>query len=150
MGAEQIEGVLTTPLRRISVPAGDVLHAMKCSDPGYNGFGEVYFSLVKQGAIKGWKRHRKVTLNLVVPNGAVRFVIYDDRSDSTACGKFVEHVLSAENYIRLTIAPMLWMSFEGVGAGESIIMDVTDQVHDQHESDRCALDAIKFNWSTER
>ena len=33
-----IEGVIVTPLKQIYNPRGDVWHAMKCSDPGFDGF----------------------------------------------------------------------------------------------------------------
>ena len=39
---------------------------MKCVDPGFEGFGEVYFSSVLQGLVKAWKRHSRMTLNLDV------------------------------------------------------------------------------------
>ena len=77
----QIEGVLLTPLKTIDVAGGDVRHAMKRNDPGYVGFGEAYFSIVKTGVVKAWKRHKLMTLNLVVCSGKIRFVIYDDRQD---------------------------------------------------------------------
>lgn len=35
-----IDGVLLTPLKQITHPKGDVFHAMKCVDPGFEGFGE--------------------------------------------------------------------------------------------------------------
>lgn len=38
-----IDGVLLTPLKQIAHPKGDVFHAMKCVDPGFEGFGEAYF-----------------------------------------------------------------------------------------------------------
>ena len=66
---------LLTTLRRIATPNGDVLHGMKASDPGYNGFAEAYFSMVLQGAVKGWKRHFEMTLNLVCIVGGGLFVI---------------------------------------------------------------------------
>ena len=47
-----IDGVLLTPLKQITHPKGDVFHAMKCVDPGFEGFGEVYFSSVLQGLVK--------------------------------------------------------------------------------------------------
>lgn len=147
MGSNIIGGVLLTKLARVAVPGGDVLHAMKCIDPGYMGFGEVYFSVVKYGAIKGWKRHQKMTLNLVVPVGAVRFVIHDDRATSTTFGNFQQFLISPENYCRLTVPPMVWMGFQGEGDVESIVMNVADMVHDPNEVDKRSIDEIKFNWS---
>ena len=49
-----IEGVIHTPLSRIFHPKGDILHGMKKSDEGFTGFGEAYFTIIKNGEIKGW------------------------------------------------------------------------------------------------
>ena len=37
-------------------------------------FGEAYFSKIKFNKIKAWKYHSKMTLNLAVPHGKVKFV----------------------------------------------------------------------------
>lgn len=127
-----MDGVIITPLKRISTGKGDVLHAMKATDEGYCGFGEVYFSEVYCGQRKGWKRHNRMTLNLVVVKGAIRFIIYNECS-----GEKEEVVLSPEsNYARLTVAPGLWMAFEGVAEGVSLLMDLIPEPHDPAEADR--------------
>ena len=109
-----IEGVIITPLDVVNTIGGNVLHGMKSTDQGYSGFGEAYFSTVESGAIKGWKRHHLMTLNLMVPVGAIRFVIYDDRQNSPSTNKFQQILLSrSENYSRLTIPPMVWLGFQG-------------------------------------
>ena len=72
-----IEGVILTPLKQIVNPKGDLYHAMKQSDNGYKSFGEAYFSTVIKDEIKGWKKHTVMVLNLIVPIGAVEFIIYD-------------------------------------------------------------------------
>lgn len=147
MDATVIAGVLLTKLVRVTVPGGDVLQAMKCSDQGYTGFGEAYFTMVERGAVKGWKRHRRMTLNLVVPVGTVRFVIYDDRLHSPTHGQFQQVELSRANYYRLTVPPMVWMGFEGMGEAESVVMNVADIAHDPEEIERRALAEIEFDWS---
>jgi dTDP-4-dehydrorhamnose 3,5-epimerase len=76
MGAIGLNDILATPLKRISTEGGDVMHALNKSDKGFNGFGEVYFSWVEQGSIKAWKCHQRMTLNLAVPVGEVRFVFH--------------------------------------------------------------------------
>ena len=73
-----IKDLIITPLQIIDTPGGCVMHAMKKKDNGFNGFGEVYFSNIIKGEIKGWKQHTKMTLNLVVPIGEIRFVLFDD------------------------------------------------------------------------
>ena len=72
-----IKDLLITPLNIIDTPGGNVMHAMKGSDPGFVKFGEAYFSKVNPFEIKAWKRHKEMTLNLVVPQGKIRFVFCD-------------------------------------------------------------------------
>jgi len=141
-----LEGVLLTQLKIIDVPGGDVLHGLKQSDPGFHGFGEVYFSTVDKGAIKAWKRHHEMVLNLVVPVGAIRFVLIDDRPESTTFGKYQEIILSRYNYQRLTVPPMMWMGFQGVSEGTNILLNVASIPHHPDEADRLALDEIEYHW----
>ena len=75
-----MDGVVLTPLKQIYHPKGDIFHAMKKSDIGFDGFGEAYFSTINQNDIKGWKKHTKMTLNIVVPVGNIEFVVYDENS----------------------------------------------------------------------
>ena len=96
-----IEGLLITPTKIISTIGGDVFHAMKKSDLGYAGFGEAYFSTIEPNAIKAWKCHREMVLNILVPIGEVKFILYDDRPKSKTNGNFLEVVLSQKNYQRL-------------------------------------------------
>jgi len=143
-----IDGVLITPLREIETQGGNVFHAMKVSESGYRGFGEAYFSTMESGKIKPWKRHNQMTLNLVVPIGKIRFVIFDDRADSRSNGKFVEVILGRpEQYARLTVPPGLWMAFQGVAEETSWLLNVADLVHDPAESERRPLVEIPYDWS---
>ena len=142
-----MEGVKLHPLKRIYNPKGDILHALKSTDDGYQGFGEAYFTQIHPGEVKGWKRHNRMTLNLVVVNGKVKFVIYDDRPDSTTYGAFCEIVLSPEdNYQRLTIAPGLWLAFCGQGNNTSLLLDIIPEPHDDTEGDRMALDSFPYQF----
>ena len=95
-----MDGVTVTKLKRIHHPKGDLLHAMKSSDIGFSGFGEAYFSSIKKGETKGWKKHKSMILNIIVPVGAIEFIIYDEGND-----KYLKIILSNKNYKRLTIEP---------------------------------------------
>ncbi len=142
-----MKGVTLHPLKHIIVPKGDIYHALKSTDEGYTGFGEAYFSQIKHGEAKGWKRHNRMTLNIVVPVGTIKFVIYDDREGSDTYGQFEEIILSPEsNYQRLTLAPGLWMAFYGVGKGISMLMDIIPEPHDPTEASRKDLSEIKYNF----
>ena len=141
-----IDGVLVTPLNVITTPGGNVLHGMKADDSGYSGFGEAYFSFIGTGVIKGWKRHNEMVLNLVVPIGVVRFVIFDDRKDSNTLNNYQEISLSQDNYKRLTVPPMVWMAFQGVGQQENMLLNVASIPHEPYESDLKPLEELPFTW----
>jgi dTDP-4-dehydrorhamnose 3,5-epimerase len=143
---QNIGGVIITPLKVIDVKDGNVLHGMKRSDPGYVGFGEAYFSLVQSGAVKAWKRHKVMTLNLIVCLGEVRFVMYDNRQDSASENMFQEVILSNENYCRLTIPPMVWFGFQGIRPEKNMLMNIVDIEHSPEEIDRLTLSEINYNW----
>ena len=142
MGSVTVKQVLVTPLNRISVAGGDVLHVMKCNDPGFVNFGEAYFSMIELNAIKAWKRHCKMTLNLVVPIGLVQFVLVDDR------GRVREEVIGSTRYARLTVPPGLWFGFRGLVAPYSLLMNIADIEHNPAESEHKELGEIIFEWET--
>ena len=138
-----INGVTTTPLSIIDIKGGAVLHAIKMSDYGFSGFGEAYFSWVDEGAIKAWKRHKNMTLNLVVPVGEIKFVLFDDRELPNT--QFQEIIISKNNYCRLTVPPMIWMGFQGLSDGDSMLLNIADIEHDPNEVDRKEIEKINYN-----
>ena len=140
-----IKEVVITKLDIIDTLGGSVMHAMKASSAGYTGFGEAYFTQVDQGAIKAWKRHKKMTLNLAVPLGEIRFVLFDDREVLNT--QFQEIIISNGNYCRLTVPPMVWMGFQGLSESGSMLLNIADIEHDPDEVDRKEMNEINYNWS---
>ena len=147
MDKTRIDCVLLTPLKRIKHPKGDVFYGMKKSDVGFSGFGEAYFSTINFEDIKPWKKHLEMTLNFVVPVGEIRFVIYDDRNESTTKGNFFDVVLGENNYQRITIPPGVWVAFSGVGNKYNLLLNLANLEHDPNEIERKeSLSEIAYNW----
>jgi dTDP-4-dehydrorhamnose 3,5-epimerase len=134
-----IEGVLVTPLRVITGDSGNVMHVLKQQEESFQGFGEAYFSTVNAGALKGWKKHRKMILNLVVPVGKIKFVLYDDRPESRSFQNFQEFILSRDNYQRLTVPPGIWMAFLGLEENGNILLNIASIPHDPLEADNLPI-----------
>ena len=141
-----IDGVYCTKLNIISTPGGDVLHAMKNIDNGFVDFGEAYFSEIEFDKVKAWKRHTKMTLNLVVPIGRIKFVLFDDRIAGNSI-QFQEIIMSRENYFRLTIPPMIWVGFQGLYEPGSLLLNISDIAHNPDEVDNKSINEIDFDWS---
>jgi dTDP-4-dehydrorhamnose 3,5-epimerase len=135
-----MDGVTLTPLKQIYNPKGDIFHAMKKSDDGFDGFGEAYFSTVHKDDIKGWKKHTKMTLNLIVPVGTIEFVVYDENAK-----EFFSVVLSQDNYQRLTVKAGLWMAFRGLEEN-SMLLNLASIEHDPKELENLDLSEIKYEW----
>jgi dTDP-4-dehydrorhamnose 3,5-epimerase len=144
MGAMKIADILIIPLRRIETTGGDVLHAMKQSDAGCVGFGEAYFSWVSGGAVKAWKRHTQMTMNVVVPVGQVRFVFYGVNSKGT--DEFRIEEIGVDRYARVTVPPGIWFGFQGLYTPQSLVLNIASIPHDPNEVERLALSDINYVW----
>lgn len=144
-----IDGVKIIPLKQIADERGKVLHMMRDDSDGFVGFGEIYFSSVYPGAIKGWHIHKRMTLNYAVPHGNIKFVLYDDRPDSLTKGEVQEIFLGPDNYCRVSVPPMIWNGFKGVGSEAAIVANCASISHDPDEIDRRdPFDpSIPYDWS---
>ena len=137
-----MDGVILTPLKQIHHPKGDIFQGMKKSDIGSDGFGEAYFSTINQGEIKGWKKHKKMTLNLIVPIGEVEFVVFEENKK-----KFLNVKISQNNYQRLTVKSGLWLAFKGIGK-QNILLNLSSIEHNPNEADELNLSEINYNWNS--
>ena len=141
MGKMSLDDILITPLARIATAGGDVLHAMKQSDSGYAGFGEAYFSWLSSNTVKAWKRHTRMTMNVVVPVGQVRFVFQIDGADV-----FRVEEIGVDRYARITVPPGIWFGFQGLATTQSLVMNIASIPHDPNEVERLALSDISYAW----
>ncbi len=144
-----ISGVSVVPLRRIPDERGAILHMLRADSPDFEGFGEIYFSMVHPGAIKAWHLHDRMTLNYAVPVGTVKLVLYDDRERSTTRGTVEEYFLGEMNYVRIQVPPGIWNGFKGVGVDSALVANCATVPHDPAEIHR--LDPfsseIPYDWS---
>jgi dTDP-4-dehydrorhamnose 3,5-epimerase len=143
-----IEGVRIKPLSRIGDERGSVMHMMRCDEPDFECFGEVYFSTVWPGAIKGWHLHTRMTLNYAVVAGHIKLVLYDDRDGSATRGNVQEVFLGDDNYSLVTIPPLVWNGFKGIGDRRAVVANCATVPHDPQEIRR--LDplggGIPYDW----
>ncbi len=139
---DTIEGVSLTPLRIISHPKGNIKHGLKQSEMDFNGFGEAYFSQILPHQIKGWKKHTRMTLNLIVPVGEIRFVVFSETEN-----QFFDVTLGDKNYQRLSIKPNLWVAFQGTGKDLNLLLNLASLEHDPDEAENIDLDQIPFVWT---
>jgi dTDP-4-dehydrorhamnose 3,5-epimerase len=144
-----IDGVKIVPLQQIPDERGKVMHMLRRTDPHFQEFGEVYFSVVLPGAIKGWHWHRRMVINYAVPFGRIKLVLYDDREASPTRHELQELFVGQDNYCLVSVPPRVWNGFKGYGTTEAIVCNCASIVHDPGEIVRMdPFDPrIPYDWS---
>jgi dTDP-4-dehydrorhamnose 3,5-epimerase len=143
-----IDGVVIAPLKRIPDERGAVFHMMKRTDAHFEEFGEIYFSMVYPGVIKGWHLHSQMVINYAVPVGMIKLVLYDDRQGSKTKGELMELFIGEQNYCLVKVPAGVWNGFKGVGTEPALIANCANIPHDPAEITR--LDPfdkrIPYDW----
>lgn len=134
-----VEFVSISKLRKIKNPKGDIYRVLKSSEDSYQEFGEAYFTIIHPGEIKGWKKHHRMILNLVVPIGSVRFYVHCEYTNDTK-----HYEIGSDSYSRLTIQPGVWVAFEGLSKESSLILNIASIEHDPNESENRELGTISL------
>ena len=143
-----IDGVRVDALRQIRDERGAIFHMLRNDDPAFERFGEIYFSLVHPGWIKGWHLHTKMTLNYAVPIGAILLVLYDAREDSPTRGRVQEIRIGEDDYKRVRIPAGVWNGFLGLGDRDAVVANCATLPHDPDEIKRLAPAdrSIPYAW----
>ena len=146
-----IDGVIITPLRQIFDERGKVMHMLREDSSVFSRFGEIYFSCTHPGVVKAWHLHKAMTLNYAVIHGEIKFVLFDDRPDSPTCGEVQEFFISPENYMLVTVPPMIWNGFKSVGTTTSIVANCSTLPHSPDELQRRSPNDpdIPYSWELE-
>ncbi|MEW6581957.1 MAG: dTDP-4-dehydrorhamnose 3,5-epimerase family protein [Actinomycetota bacterium] len=145
---EPIHDVRFVPLRRIPDERGTILHMLRATDDHFIGFGEVYFTTLYQGIVKGWHRHRDMTLNYACPYGRVKLVIFDERDDSPTRGSLMEAFLGVDSHLLAVIPPGVWNGIKAISAPFALVANCATHTHDPARTSR--LDPfdnhIPYDW----
>ena len=143
-----ITGVAVHPLRRIPDERGMVMHMLRADAPHFERFGEIYFSTIYPNVVKGWHLHRLMTLNYAVVSGMIKLVLYDDREDSPTRSELMELFVGEQNYVLVTVPPLVWNGFKGVGTAPAIVANCATVPHDPTEIERLdpSSPRIPYAW----
>lgn len=143
-----IHGVEIHPLKQIPDERGAVFHMLRRDDPHFRAFGEIYFSMVHPGVVKGWHFHKRMTLNYAVVVGMIKLVLYDDRPRSRTKGRIQEIFLGELNYALVVVPPKVWNGFKGISKGPAIVANCATTPHDPREIVRLdpANNHIPYDW----
>ncbi|MBI2932231.1 MAG: dTDP-4-dehydrorhamnose 3,5-epimerase family protein [Planctomycetes bacterium] len=144
-----IDGVKVVPLRRVPDERGTIFHMLKRTDPHFKEFGEIYFSTIYPGVVKGWHKHKEMTLHYACIFGRIKLVVYDDREASPTRGQLQEFFLGPDDYSLVIIPPGLWNGFKGMSDPYALVANCASHPHDMSKQER--LDPFKnpipYDWA---
>ena len=143
-----IEGIEIFPLKRIQDERGMVMHMLKASDPHFQTFGEIYFSIIYPGVIKAWHLHSRMTINYAVVSGTIKLVVFDQRPESKTRGQLQEIFVGQANYNLVRVPPGVVNGFTAVGGEKAIVANCADIPHDPGEITRIDpfTPTIPYDW----
>jgi dTDP-4-dehydrorhamnose 3,5-epimerase len=141
--------VLVVPKQQIVDERGKVMHMLRRDDPEFEEFGEIYFSTVNPGVIKGWHVHTLMTLNYYCVQGLAKLDLYDDREGSATRGEVQEVFPGDANSMLVRIPPMIWNGVKGPGQSPAVIANCATLPHDPDEISRIDpfSPQIPYDWS---
>jgi dTDP-4-dehydrorhamnose 3,5-epimerase len=144
-----IDGVVVSPRKIIPDERGKVMHMLKATDPEFENFGEIYFSFVYPGVIKGWHLHHEMIINYAVPVGMIKLVLFDDRPGSKTHGELQEIYLGEGNHCLVKVPVEVWNGFKGVGTVPAVVANCASIPHDPKEIERMDpfTKKIPYDWS---
>lgn len=128
-------------LKKVKTKGGDIFKVIDNSSRGFSGFSETYFSWVNYGYVKAWKFHKKMTMNLVVPLGRVKFIFFD-----TDTKKFLKVIIGKNNYKRIKVEPRVWFGFQGMSKTKSLILNFSNIKFNSKEILRKEKKDINLKW----
>ena len=125
-------------LKKFNLKKGHVLKGLNKKNKLFYGFGELYFSFIKKNQIKGWKKHNKMKMNLIVLLGKVEFRFYSEKEN-----EYKNVVIGENNYKRLFVPNGIWFAFKGHNK-KNMVINLSNIIHTKNEASRRKLNFLKF------
>ena len=124
------------PLKVLLDDRGYLSEILRCDDPCYTKFGQLYLSTTTPGTIKGFHRHHKKTDYLTCVSGQVKLAVINDD------GKTWEFHLSPMAPKLVVIPPGLWHGWLGIPPVPAILISVTTEPYLDTDKDEERMDPV--------
>ncbi|MFH1791939.1 MAG: dTDP-4-dehydrorhamnose 3,5-epimerase family protein [Candidatus Omnitrophota bacterium] len=144
-----IDGVKCVPLKKICDERGMIMHMLRKTDPHFEQFGEVYFSMAYPGAVKGWHEHTKQTQFYAVVRGMIKLVMYDARPSSPTKGGLMELFTGEDNYMLVRIPTGVINGYKTISSVPALVANCATLPHEEGEMLRYDPhgDKVPYKWA---
>ena len=147
-----IEEVKVIPLKKHVDDRGFVMEILRCDDPHFVKFGQVYLSTCDPSpdgsVVKAWHKHEVQWDSFCVIKGKAKIGLFDDREGSPTRGESQTVILGEDNLCLLQIPPGVWHGQMALGFEPSYLINIPSEPynHKQPDEQRAPLDAFPFEW----
>lgn len=143
-----IDGVKVIALKKICDERGMIMHMLKCTDPHFEQFGEIYFSTAYSGVVKGWHEHTKQVQFYAVIQGMIKLVLYDNRPSSLSYKELMELFIGEDNYQLVRIPTGVISGYKTIGIKTAIVVNCATLPHQLDEMIRYDPhgDKVSYKW----
>ena len=146
-----IDGVIVKKLKPIPDERGRLMEILRCDDPFFQKFGQVYMTTAYPGVVKAWHYHKKQTDHFCCVKGTMKVVLYDARDGSPTQGEVNEFFMGEHNPILVVIPQGVYHGMKGVGTEEALIINTPTEPYNPAEPDEFRLDPfgndIPYDWA---
>jgi dTDP-4-dehydrorhamnose 3,5-epimerase len=145
-----IEGVKIKNLKVVPDERGWLMEILRCDDPMFTSFGQVYITTAYPGVVKGWHYHKKQTDNFTCIKGMMKVALYDGRKDSPTFGTLMELFSGEKNPILISVPPLVYHGFKAIGTETAYFLSVPTHPYNYSEPDEFRLPPdtkeIPYDW----
>ena len=145
-----ITGVTVKKLKLVPDERGYLMEMMRCDDPFFNEFGQVYVSATYPGVVKGWHFHSEQSDNIVCVSGMIKLVLYDSRKTSETYGQLQEFFIGENNNTLVHVPKGVYHGWKCVSEKMALVVNCPDRMYDYKKPDEHRLDPhkndIPYSW----
>ncbi len=129
---------------------GLLFEVLRCDDPEFKQFGQVYVTTAKPGIVKGWHMHKLQTDYFCLIEGRARFVLYDARANSPTFRQIDLINCDGAQPRLIIIPPFVYHGFKNTGDIDAVCMNCPTEPFDREHPDEYRLDPhtdqIPYDW----
>jgi dTDP-4-dehydrorhamnose 3,5-epimerase len=134
-----IDGVELKNLRVIPDERGWLMEILRCDDPQFRQFGQVYLSTAYPGVVKAWHYHKQQTDNFTCIRGMIKVALYDARKDSPTYRQLMELFIGEKKPALITVPPGIYHGFKAIGTETAFFISIPSLPYNYEDPDEFRL-----------
>jgi dTDP-4-dehydrorhamnose 3,5-epimerase len=145
-----IEGVRVKNLKVVSDERGRLMEMMRCDEPIFRKFGQVYLTTIYPQVVKAWHYHKQQTDNICCVKGMIKLVLYDPRPESSTFREISEFFIGEHNPMLVSVPGGIYHGWKCISNDESFVVCIPTEPYDYENPDEFRLPPdtveIPYDW----